>query len=84
MRSLLRKYTLPGLIICLLGLAALGLAYILWLGDTRHGLLPCLAAALSAALFALICLRFVPGWMRFWSGGKMQCLLRRMSIILRI
>ena len=70
MRSLLRKYTLPGLIICLLGLAALGLAYILWLGDTRHGLLPCLAAALSAALFALICLRFVPGWMRFWSGGK--------------
>ena len=63
MRSLLRKYTLPGLIICHLGLAALGLAYILWLGDTWHGLLPCLAAAFDHGVCA-------PGSQKMWDRPR--------------
>ena len=68
MRSLLRKYTLPGFIICALGLAGLFALYAAWLFDTDYSLWAYLAAMLSVALFALVCLRFVPGWMRFWGG----------------
>ena len=70
MRSLVRKYTLPGLIICVLGLSALWALYAFWLSGTSNGFAPCLAALISVLLFALVCLRFVPGWMRFWSPGK--------------
>ena len=70
MRSLVRKYSAPGLIICLLGLAVLWGLYVLWLSNSNYSLWAYLAAMLSVVLFALVCLRFVPGWMRFWSQGK--------------
>ena len=57
--------------ICALGLLALGALVLLWL--LRHpglGLWPRLAALLSAGLFAALGLRFVPGWVAFWSPGE--------------
>ena len=36
MRSLLRKYTLPGFIICALGLAGLFALYVTWLFDSDY------------------------------------------------
>ena len=67
MRRLKQKYTLPGLIICLSGLIALWALFALWLGKSDYSLPACLAALVSTALFAAVCLNFVPGWMRFWS-----------------
>lgn len=64
------KYTVPGLIICALGLAALAALYLLWFMDSRSSALGKLAALASVALFALVCLRFVPGWMRFWTPDE--------------
>ncbi len=69
MRSLVRKYTLPGLIICVLGLIGLWGMYVFWLSGSDYSLWAYLLAILSVVLFALVCLRFVPGWMRFWSRG---------------
>ena len=67
MRKLKQNYTLPGLIICCLGLLALWALYVLWMSGSRYSLPAYIAAAASALLFAALCLRFVPGWMRFWS-----------------
>jgi hypothetical protein len=59
-----------GKYICALGLAALCALFAIWHirnpGITVPGFL---AALLSAALFAAVCLHFVPGWMDFWSQG---------------
>ena len=69
MRSLLRKYTLPGLVICVLGLLGLWGLFVYWLYGSDYSAAAYIAAFFSAVLFALVCLRFVPGWMRFWSRG---------------
>ena len=68
MRSLLRKYTLPGFIICALGLAGLFALYVAWLFDTDYSLWAYSRGdaerrAVRARLPAL-CAR----WMRFWGG----------------
>ena len=67
--KLRKRYTLPGLIICLLGLVLLWVLFTFWLFDTNYSLWAYIASFLSVALFVLVCLRFVPGWMRYWSHG---------------
>ncbi len=65
MNRLLRK---PGFWISLLGLAVLCAAWSLWYRGQRALSLPGLLASLvTVTLFALVCLRFVPVWMRAWS-----------------
>lgn len=62
-----RDYKEHEIWICAVGLAILIAVFLLWLGDGRSvsaaGLLSALA---STALFAVLCVRFVPQWMRFW------------------
>lgn len=68
------RYTVPGLTICALGLLGLAGLYIYWLSTTNYSVWADLAALLSVVLFALVCLRFVPGWMRSWTpGGYADC-----------
>ena len=67
MKEQLRK---PGFWISLLGLAVLCAVWVLWYRGQKAVSVPAFAAALTtAALFALVCLRFVPVWMRAWSRG---------------
>ncbi len=68
-RRLRDKYTLPGLIICALGLLTLAALYVIWWSGTSSSVWGRLSALASVALFAAVCLRFVPGWMRFWTPG---------------
>ncbi len=69
LRKLRNKYTVPGLVICALGLLALAVLYAHWWTGTDSTVWGRLAALASVALFAAVCLRFVPGWMRFWTPG---------------
>ncbi len=49
------------------GLAVLSGAFLFWLVGTKDvNKAGTVAAFAAAALFAAMCLRFVPGWMRFW------------------
>lgn len=65
MKRSLRK---PGFWISLLGLAALCTVWALWYRGQKSVSVPALIASLvTAALFALVCLRFVPVWMRSWT-----------------
>ena len=57
------------MIICSAGLAVMAVLYVLWFADTGTSAWGRLSALASAALFVAVCLRFVPGWMRFWSPG---------------
>ena len=64
MKRSLRK---PDLVISILGLAALAAAWILWFRGQKSVSVPALLASLvTTALFALVCLRFVPVWMDAW------------------
>ena len=69
LRQLREKFTLPGLIICALGLCTLAVLYALWWRGTSSSFIGRVSALASVALFAGVCLRFVPGWMRFWTPG---------------
>lgn len=68
-RRLRETCTTPGLIICALGLVSLAALYVYWWIDTDYSILARAAALLSIALFAWMCIKFVPGWMRFWTPG---------------
>jgi len=57
-------------IICGGGLLALAALFIKWYFDTRPSIAGLLAALLSACLFAALCLRFVPVWLRSWEFGE--------------
>ena len=59
----------PEFLISALGLLGLGGLYVYWLPSAAGGLPGKLAALLSAGLFALVCLGFVPRWMDFWRGN---------------
>ena len=48
------------------GLAALCAVFALWWAGTAYGAAERAAAALSAALYAGVALRFVPAWTQFW------------------
>ncbi len=75
MELLKKKIRTPGFWVSAAGLLVLTAAFVLWRvkrpGTTAAGLL---SALLSAALFAAVCLRFVPRWMEFWrrdaDGGE--------------
>ena len=70
MNKILRK---PGFWISFLGLAVLAAVWILWYRGQKTVSVPALAASLAAVvLFALVCLRFVPVWMRSWSRNAPQ------------
>ena len=62
--ELRKKFSLAG---CLIGLVALAAFVALWWGQYHYGPWGRAAALLSAALFALLGLRFVPRWVDFWS-----------------
>ena len=68
-KRLKRGYTLPGLIICIIGLIALWALYAFWLSDSNYSIWAYISAFVSVILFALVCLRFVPVWMRYWTPG---------------
>lgn len=62
----------PGFWVSAAGLAALAAVFMLWCASGPElGAAGFAAAFASAALFALLCLRFVPGWMRFWSAAEL-------------
>lgn len=57
----------PSFYISAAGLSALLMLYVIWNVDNpQMGPAGRASAFLSAALFALVCLRFVPRWMAFW------------------
>ncbi len=61
----------PEFIISAAGLLVLGGLYGSWCVNTKY--VPVygrISAFVSAALFAWMCLRFVPGWMDFWRKGS--------------
>ncbi len=53
--------------ISMVGLIVLGAVFTLWLVNSNRSLIGVISALLMALLFAMVCLRFVPEWMRFWS-----------------
>lgn len=60
-------YQTPEWIISAAGLLALGGLYVFWCITERNvAFYGRVSALLCAALFALLCLRFVPGWMDSW------------------
>lgn len=63
----------PERIISVLGLIVLAGLFAVWLATTEASGFGIAAAALSAALFAVLCLRFVPVWMDDWRGGAKPC-----------
>ena len=56
----------PEFLISAAGLLVLGGLYAYWCVSTSAPLYGRVSAFLCAALFAGVCLRFVPGWMDFW------------------
>ena len=69
--KMLKKLKTPEGVISCLGLAALAAAFICWRAKTPSAGAAGTAAALtSAALFAAVCLRFVPEWTVFWGVGQ--------------
>jgi len=68
----------PSFWISALGLIALAVMYALWIQSTPHVTLPGRISALaSCLLFAAMCIRFVPKWMKFWKKSKPDKALRR-------
>ncbi len=51
-----------------IGIIVLGAAFVHWCIGCGKEIAYILWAAVSAALFAAVCLRFVPHWLDFWSG----------------
>ena len=63
-----QRYKTPEFWISFAGLAALASVFLLWLVQTDITASGLAAAILSTVLFAAVCLRFVPQWMRFWQN----------------
>ena len=63
-----KRLTLAGRLLGLLALAAL---FLLWWIRTPYGFWGRTAAFVSAALFALLGLRFIPRWVDFWSASPL-------------
>ena len=59
-------YKRPEFIISAAGLLVLCGLYAYWCVSTSAPVYGRISAFVSAALFAGVCLRFVPGWMDFW------------------
>lgn len=65
-----KRFGKTEIIISAAGLTVLTAVFCVWLSNTGSGNLGKLAALLSAAGFAAVCLRFVPRWTEFWRGEK--------------
>jgi len=60
-------YKKPEFWVSAIGLMCLGTVFGVWYANETDVSVPALLSAfVSAALFAIVCLRFVPDWMRFW------------------
>lgn len=59
----------PEFLISAAGLLTLGGLYLYWCVSTSAPVYGRISAFVCAALFAGVCLRFVPGWMDFWRKG---------------
>lgn len=64
-----RRYGAAGLIISAAGLFTLLALFGWWYFTAWHSVYGVIAALVSAAIFAVLCLRFVPGWVRSWTPG---------------
>ena len=62
----------PEFLISAAGLLVLGGLYIYWCAGTNAPGYGRVSAFVCAALFAGVCLRFVPGWMDFWRKGSLS------------
>lgn len=63
------KQHLPAQIVSGVGILVLALAFLRWIIQQQPGAAEIAAAACSAALFIVGCLRFVPEWIGFWRNG---------------
>ena len=67
MPKMKKRYQKPEFWISSIGLAGLVTAFLCWLCNSgAASMAGRISAFLSAALFAAVCLRFVPEWMQFW------------------
>ncbi len=57
------------------GIAVLAAVFALWCANARYSAAGTTAAVISAALFAAVCLRFVPVWVNAWQNGEAACCL---------
>jgi len=60
-------YKNPAFIVSTAGLTVLGALFVRWWMHNAYAPYARLSALLCTALFAVVCLRFVPEWMRFWA-----------------
>ncbi|MGN1017624.1 MAG: hypothetical protein ACI4PB_02275, partial [Oscillospiraceae bacterium] len=60
----------PEILISAGGIAVLAAIFALWCGGVRYSAAGMTAAVISAVLFALVCLRFVPKWVDTWRDGE--------------
>lgn len=56
----------PQILISAGGVAVLAAIFALWCGGVRYSAAGMTAAVISAVLFTLVCLRFVPKWVDAW------------------
>lgn len=68
-----KRLKTPERIISVLGLIVLACLFAVWLTGTAASGFGIAAAALSASMFAVLCLRFVPVWMDDWRGDAKPC-----------
>ena len=64
------KQKTPEILISAGGIAVLAAIFALWCGGVRYSAAGMTAAVISAVLFALVCLRFVPKWVDTWRDGE--------------
>lgn len=70
LKKIKSKMRSPTFLICACGYIALAAAYLIWLRDNGSSIYGKLLAFCSVALFSSVCLRFVPGWVSFWTPEK--------------
>ena len=63
----------PERVISALGLILLTALFVGWLINSTASLMGKAAALLSAVMFAILCLRFVPVWVQSWRDGEENC-----------
>ena len=64
------KQKTPEILISAGGVAVLAAIFALWCGGVRYSAAGMTAAVISAVLFTLVCLRFVPKWVDAWRDGE--------------
>ena len=69
MQHIMKKHfsKIPSILISAGGLIVLGALFANWWISSSYALSGRISAIISAVLFAAVCLRFVPAWMKFWA-----------------